>query len=161
MSSNAAAIRRRVNPQQQPKPVNTQIPQSPSNSNPTPQSPSINKQLTIQQVITTMDQRLKQVETIMQNNGTNNSTSDLSLIVDEFNNRFELIVTEMNSLKDIVMQLQTYTMSVNKTLYDERINILSDLGNNAITPSDNKELQSGSNSQDNLEQIGITHHNNE
>jgi archaellum component FlaF (FlaF/FlaG flagellin family) len=152
MSSNAAAIRRRVNPQQQPpKPVDK----------PTPQSPSNNKQLTIQQVITTMDQRLKQVETIMQNNGTDNNTSDLSLIVDEFNNRFELIVTEMNSLKDIIMQLQTYTMSVNKTLYDERINILSDLGNNAITPSDNKELQSGSSSQDNLEQIGITHHNDE
>jgi archaellum component FlaF (FlaF/FlaG flagellin family) len=154
MSSNAAAIRRRVNPQQQPqqpKPVDK----------PTPQSPSNNKQLTIQQVITTMDQRLKQVETIMQNNGTNNNTSDLTMIVDEFNNRFELIVTEMNSLKDIVMQLQTYTMSVNKTLYDERINILSDLGNNAITPSDNKDLQSGSSSQDNLEQNGITHHNDE
>tara|TARA_B110000444_G_scaffold255980_1_gene291421 strand:+ start:176 stop:640 length:465 start_codon:yes stop_codon:yes gene_type:complete len=145
MSSNAAAIRRRVNPQQQqPKPADK----------PTPQSPSNNKQLTIQQVITTMDQRLKQVETIMQNNnGTNNNTSDLSLIVDEFNNRFEMIVTEMNSLKDIVMQLQTYTMSVNKTLYDERINILSDLGNNEITPSDNKELQTISNSQENLEQL--------
>lgn len=149
MSSNAAAIRRRVNTQplpQQPKPVD----------NPPPQPPSNNKQLTIQQVITTMDQRLKQVETIMQNNGTNNNTSDLSLIVDEFNNRFEIMVTEMNSLKDIIMQLQTYTMSVNKTLYDERIHILSDLGNNTITPSDNKELQSVSSSQDNLEQIGIT-----
>ena len=154
MSSNAAAIRRRVNPQQQP-------PQPKPVDKPTPQSPSNNKQMTIQQVITTMDQRLKQVETIMQNNGTNNNTSDLTMIVDEFNNRFELIVTEMNSLKDIVMQLQTYTMSVNKTLYDERINILSDLGNNAITPSDNKDLQSGSSSQDNLEQNGITHHNDE
>jgi hypothetical protein len=146
MSSNAAAIRRRVNPQQQP-------PQPKPVDKPTPQSPSNNKQMTIQQVITTMDQRLKQVETIMQNNGTNNNTNDLSMIVDEFNNRFELIVTEMNSLKDIVMQLQTYTMSVNKTLYDERINILSDLGNNAITPSDNTEIQSGYNSQENLEQL--------
>ena len=151
MSSNAAAIRRRVNPQQQqqqpiqPKPVDK----------PTPQSPSNNKQMTIQQVITTMDQRLKQVETIMQNNGTNNNTSDLTMIVDEFNNRFELIVTEMNSLKDIVMQLQTYTMSVNKTLYDERINILSDLGNNAIIPSDNKELPSGSTPLENLENVNM------
>ena len=148
MSSNAAAIRRRVNPQQQQQP-----PLPKQVDKPTPQSPSNNKQMTIQQVITTMDQRLKQVETIMQNNGTNNNTNDLSMIVDEFNNRFELIVTEMNSLKDIVMQLQTYTMSVNKTLYDERINILSDLGNNAITPSDNTEIQSGYNSQENLEQL--------
>ena len=112
MSSNAAAIRRRVNPQQQ-QPI-----QSKPVDKPTHQSPSNNKQMTIQQVITTMDQRLKQVETMMQNNATNNNTNDLSLIVDEFNSRFELIVTEMNSLKDIVMQLQTYTMSVNKALYD-------------------------------------------
>tara|TARA_E500000331_G_C16881525_1_gene550716 strand:- start:305 stop:646 length:342 start_codon:yes stop_codon:yes gene_type:complete len=111
--------------------------------------------MTIQQVITTMDQRLKQVETIMQNNGTNNNTNDLSVIVDEFNNRFELIVTEMNSLKDILMQLQTYTMTVNKTLFDERINILSDLGNNAIIPTDNKELQSGSTSLENLEDANV------
>jgi len=149
MSSNAAAIRRRVNPQQQQQPI-----QPKPVDKPTPQSPSNNKQMTIQQVITTMDQRLKQVETMMQNNATNNNTNDLSLIVDEFNSRFELIVTEMNSLKDIVMQLQTYTMSVNKALYDERINILSDLGNNAIT-TDNKELQSGSTPLENIEDAKI------
>ena len=148
MSSNAAAIRRRVNPQQQ-QPI-----QSKPVDKPTPQSPSNNKQMTIQQVITTMDQRLKQVETMMQNNATNNNTNDLSLIVDEFNSRFELIVTEMNSLKDIVMKLQTYTMSVNKALYDERINILSDLGNNVIT-TDNKELQSGSTPLENIEDAKI------
>ena len=146
-SSNAAAIRRRVNPQQQQTTPNVdKVP---------PQSPTNNKQMTIQQVITTMDQRLKQVETIMQNNGTNNNTNDLSVIVDEFNSRFELIVTEMNSLKDIVMQLQTYTMTVNKTLFDERINILSDLGNNAIIPADNQELQSGSTSLENLEDANV------
>ena len=60
----------------------------------------------------------------------------------------------MNSLKDIVMQLQTYTMSVNKALYDERINILSDLGNNVIT-TDNKELQSGSTPLENIEDAKI------
>jgi archaellum component FlaF (FlaF/FlaG flagellin family) len=146
-SSNAAAIRRRVTQQQQQTtPKVDKVP---------PQSPTNNKQMTIQQVITTMDQRLKQVETIMQNNGTNNNTNDLSVIVDEFNSRFELIVTEMNSLKDIVMQLQTYTMTVNKTLFDERINILSDLGNNAIIPSDNQELQSGSIPLENIEDANV------
>jgi len=145
-SSNAAAIRRRVTQQQQQ--TTPKVDKAP------PQSPTNNKQMTIQQVITTMDQRLKQVETIMQNNGTNNNTEDLSLIVDEFNNRFEMIVTEMNSIKDTVMQLQTYTMSVNKTLFDERINILSDLGNNAII-TDNKELPSCSTSLENLEDVNI------
>ena len=122
-SSNAAAIRRRVN---QPQQTNAPPPQ-------TNAKPSSTNQMTIQQVITTMDQRLKQVENIVQ---TNSNTEELSTIVDEFNNRFEMIVTEMNSLKDIVMQLQTYTMDVNKTLFNERIQILSDLGDNPITSTD-------------------------
>jgi len=95
--------------------------------------------MTLQQVITTVDKRLTQLETIVQsnnNNATNNNeSSDLPLVVDEFNNRFELIVTEINSLKDIVMKLQSYTMEVNKMLVDERIHILSDLGNNSVTSS--------------------------
>jgi len=31
-------------------------------------------------------------------------------------------------LKDIVLKLQAYTMEVNKTLYEERIHVLSDMG---------------------------------
>jgi hypothetical protein len=41
-----------------------------------------------------------------------------------------MIVEEVTTLKDIVLKLQTYTMDVNKTLLEERINILSDLGTN-------------------------------
>jgi hypothetical protein len=146
MSSNAAAIRRRVSqPQQQVTPPST----------PTSQSQPV-KQLTFQQVITTMDKRLTQVEQFCKTNNVTDSATDLSHIVDEFNNRFEMIVTEMNSLKDIVMQLQTFTMSVNKTLFDERIHILSDLGNESVIPSDNTELQSLSNSQENLVELEKT-----
>jgi hypothetical protein len=136
-SSNAAAIRRRVGAQGVPAPG-----QSTPN---TPTPPSISTppaQMTLQQVISTVDKRLSQLETIVQsnnnnsnNNNNNNESSDLPLIVDEFNNRFELIVTEINSLKDIVMKLQSYTMEVNKMLVDERIHILSDLGNNSVTSS--------------------------
>jgi hypothetical protein len=135
-SSNAAAIRRRVGAQGVPAPAPVQstpnMPTPPSN----PQSAPA--QMTLQQVISTVDKRLSQLETIVQsNNGNtnNNESSDLPLIVDEFNNRFELIVTEINSLKDIVMKLQSYTMEVNKMLVDERIHILSDLGNNSVASS--------------------------
>ncbi len=146
MSSNAAAIRRRVSqPQQQVTPPTT----------PTTQSQP-GKQLTFQQVITTMDKRLTQVEQLCKTNNVTDNATDLTHIVDEFNNRFEMIVTEMNSLKDVIMQLQTFTMSVNKTLFDERIHILSDLGNGSVIPSDNTELQSLSNSQDNLVNIELT-----
>lgn len=149
MSSNAAAIRRRVSQPQVP------IPPTPTPTpTPTAQSRQVN-QLTIQQVITNMDKRLTQVETLCKTNNVTDGETDLTHIVDEFNNRFEMIVTEMNTLKDVVMQLQTYTMNVNKTLYDERIHILSDLGNTTIATHDNKELQSLSNSQDNLVQHKI------
>ena len=134
-SSNAAAIRRRVGAQGVPAPVPTQSTAQSSASAPS----SAPAQMTLQQVITTVDKRLTQLETIVQsnnNNATNNNeSSDLPLVVDEFNNRFELIVTEINSLKDIVMKLQSYTMEVNKMLVDERIHILSDLGNNSVASS--------------------------
>lgn len=138
-SSNAAAIRRRVGAQGVPAPAPGQstpnMPTPPSNSN----QPSAPAQMTLQQVISTVDKRLSQLETIVKSNNDNNNnsndSSDLPLIVDEFNNRFELIVTEINSLKDIVMKLQSYTMEVNKMLVDERIHILSDLGNNSVASS--------------------------
>lgn len=134
-SSNAAAIRRRVGAQGVPAPVPTQSTAQSSASAPS----SAPAQMTLQQVISTVDKRLTQLETIVKsnNNNTNNNndSSDLPLVVDEFNNRFELIVTEINSLKDIVMKLQSYTMEVNKMLVDERIHILSDLGNNSVASS--------------------------
>ena len=126
-ASNAAAIRRRVTQQNTTVTSNETTPKKDSKK---PQTPN---QMTIQQVITTMDQRIKQVEGLIQNQSNN---SDLSMIVDEFNSRFEMIVTELNTLKDTVLQLQTYTMNVNKTLFNERIHVLSDLGNNSITTTD-------------------------
>ena len=131
MSSNAAAIRRRVSQPQVP------IPPTPTPTpTPTAQSRQVN-QLTIQQVITNMDKRLTQVETLCKTNNVTDGETDLTHIVDEFNNRFEMIVTEMNTLKDVVMQLQTYTMNVNKTLYDERIHILSEVEPNSSLHIDN------------------------
>lgn len=123
-SSNAAAIRRRVGQQTSNTPPSTQQTNTKTTSS---------NQMSIQQVITIMDKRMKQLENIAE---TNSKTEDLSAIVDEFNNRFEMIVTELNSLKDTVLQLQTYTMDVNKTLFNERIQILSDLGNNPIISTD-------------------------
>jgi len=138
-SSNAAAIRRRVGAQGVPTPAPAQS--TPNMPTPPSNPPSAPVQMTLQQVISTVDKRLTQLETIVKSNANNNDnnnnneSSDLPLIVDEFNNRFELIVTEINSLKDIVMKLQSYTMEVNKMLVDERIHILSDLGNNSVASS--------------------------
>jgi oligoendopeptidase F len=127
-SSNAAAIRRRVGTQQTDTPAkNTQ--QSSKNTSQT------SSQMTLQQVISTVDKRLNQLEKLAGNseseNNDNNTNNDISDIVTEFNSRFELIVTEINSLKDIVLKLQTFTMDVNKRLLDERIEVLSEVQPNS------------------------------
>ena len=45
-----------------------------------------------------------------------------------FDRRFELLAEEINNLKDLLLKLQSYTMDVNKTLMEERVNVFSDLG---------------------------------
>lgn len=135
-SSNAAAIRRRVGTPT----VATSTPSTPGTPAKTQStSHDASNQMTLQQVITTIDKRLTQLETIAantnNNNSSNNESNDLPIVVDEFNSRFELIVTEINSLKDVVMKLQSYTMDVNKMLVDERIQILSSLDNHTVSSS--------------------------
>jgi len=46
---------------------------------------------------------------------------------DEINAKFEMLANEVGELKDIVLKLQSFTMEVNKTLYEERIQMLSDM----------------------------------
>jgi hypothetical protein len=57
---------------------------------------------------------------------------EVEMVVEEFNNRYELLATEIQSIKDIVLNLQSYTMNVNKTLMEERVRVLSDLGQSNI-----------------------------
>jgi hypothetical protein len=104
--------------------------------------------LTLPQVISLVDKRLVTLETFMnetkssnfqniQNQNTNlkqeqpqpqiNIPSNITEILDEFNSRHELLADEIGSLKNLVMNLQSYTMDVNKMLLQERIKILSDL----------------------------------
>jgi len=102
--------------------------------------------LTLPQVIALIDTRLIKLEKFMNEkqdpitytnnpmNESNDSTeglpSNIGEVLDEFQQRFILLADEINSLKDTVLKLQSYTMDVNKVLLQERINILSDLGDN-------------------------------
>jgi predicted metal-dependent hydrolase len=51
----------------------------------------------------------------------------MSPLLDELNERCELLAEEVINLKNIVLNLQSYTMEVNKTLMEERVRILSDV----------------------------------
>ena len=129
--ANAAAIRRRTN--------NIQPPQTPISTTQTQSSTTENRPqgYTIQQVITTFDKRIKQLEEFTQSNINTSTTNGISTdqfneMINEFNSRFELMVVEINDLKDIIIKLQSYTMEVNKTLMNERIHILSEFDNNTV-----------------------------
>jgi hypothetical protein len=100
--------------------------------------------LTLPQVIAVIDKRLVTLEQFMgesklgrseMSNSTiqhsvessNSESISLNNIVEEFNSRYEILAEEILNIKNIVMNLQSYTMEVNKTLVEERIRILSDL----------------------------------
>jgi hypothetical protein len=134
----ASARKRRGVPQQNPVP---EVPQNRMTASPQQQNGQNNNApgLTLPQVIALMDRRLINLERFAKESKettvSNASTQSLSEpvafpneLLDEFNNRFELLATEINNMKDIVLKLQSYTMDVNKTLLQERINVFSDLG---------------------------------
>jgi hypothetical protein len=107
--------------------------------------------LTLPQVISLVDKRLITLEHFMAESKSNktvtfaqpensivNSTIDsnsLKSIVEEFNGRYEILAEEIMSMKNIVLNLQNYTMTVNKTLLDERVRVLSEIPENTIGQS--------------------------
>jgi len=134
MSTALAAARKR---RAAPEPVQSAKPgQTNSSSQPSPQNG-----LTLPQVISVIDNRLLNLEKFMKESKEQgpaqqnvNPTkefeiSDNSHIFEEMDSRFEILAQEINNLKDIILKLQCYTMEVNKTLVEERINVFSDLGN--------------------------------
>jgi len=117
--------------------------------------------LTLPQVIALVDKRLITLETFMkeqkenpvqlhaqQLQPSNNMQvlendvlkTEIENMASEFNDRYELLATEIQSMKDIVLKLQSYTMEVNKTLMEERVRILSDVDNSANLTIDEDEL---------------------
>ena len=121
-------------------------PTNPIENQISPQQPQ-QSGLTLPQVIALIDTRLVKLEKFMTEKGNENSQmqytnnpmnqtvseddgipSNMNEILEEFQQRFLLLAEEINLLKDTVLKLQTYTMDVNKSLLEDRINILSDLG---------------------------------
>ena len=152
----ASAKARRAFNSAQPTPASAASSPSISNS-------GVNAQgLTLPQVISIIDNRLLNLETFVKEEkakpktpATNANNISLSPVNDEllneFNHRTTLLAEELASLKDIVLKLQSYTMEVNKTLYEERIHVLSDLGDlqTSENVSENADVESTPVSQEN------------
>jgi hypothetical protein len=104
--------------------------------------------LTLPQVISLVDKRLVTLETFMketQNNVLDRgvgvqsqgtvSEGAINGLSDEINAKFEMLANEVGELKDIVLKLQSFTMEVNKTLFEERIQMLSDMPATTASPN--------------------------
>jgi hypothetical protein len=50
--------------------------------------------------------------------------------MNDFNDRYEILATEILNVKNLLLELQNYTMGVNKMLLEERINIFSEITTN-------------------------------
>lgn len=110
--------------------------------------------LTLPQVIALVDRRLVVLESFMKDTKAAPALAQQAPVqqvlapapaqqlddevIDEINNRFELLAGEVAELKDILIKLQSYTMEVNKRLVDERIHILSDVKDTGSTTFDIK-----------------------
>lgn len=81
--------------------------------------------ITLPEVLQIIEFRLnrldKQFSDISKNDNNNAQSQDiLKDFVSEADSRFDMLAIEINNLKDIVLKLQTFTMEVNKKLFDER-----------------------------------------
>lgn len=74
--------------------------------------------LTLQQVIALIDKRLINLETAEVNEI---DATELEDMTEEYENRFDILAQEISELKQTVLSLQTYTMEVNKMLFDEKM----------------------------------------
>jgi predicted transcriptional regulator len=150
-----------------PPPVNSCSISSSQSQNPSlsKQIPSDNmsKGLTLPQVIQIVDQRLTILEKYVNENRNNvqqtenkSNTNDtltkeennniLSVIensikdiVIEFDKRYELLAEEIGNLKEIVLNLQSYTMGVNKMLIEERARIFAEIQEHTNEHQDNEQ----------------------
>ncbi len=118
MSSIAAAKRRRAGEQPPlPPPSSTQQ----SNAVQPPQ------RMTLPQVLGMMDARLIKLENQTQSMTPipeeDGAKSTMNEYISEMDTKFNLLVEEITNLKDIVMKLQTYTMDVNKRLFENQLQI--------------------------------------
>lgn len=125
MSSAALAKKRRAN-EPPPPPVTSRM------------QPEVKPQpmtgLTLPQVIALIDNRLTSLEKskdkeIMENRLNilearialePSSSSDLDELLQDYQERFSLLATQITDVKDMLMKLQSYTMDVNKMLLEQR-----------------------------------------
>jgi hypothetical protein len=103
------------------------------------QGQQMQTKLTFQQIVTVIDGRLTKLEQDMKSKvapapapapaPVQVQTKDqvTKSQMEEMENKFMMLAEEITTMKDVIMKLQAFTMDVNKTLFEERIQIMSDV----------------------------------
>ena len=126
-NSNAAAKARRAG-------IKPTTPTMPTPGQPGSQTGGSTAGLTLPQVISVIDRRLVTLEAFMKDTKESPTSpvapvvsedadeagvivpSEFNSFVDEINNRFQLLAEELETMKNALLKLQTYTMDVNTVL---------------------------------------------
>lgn len=145
-AANAAARKRRAAPDNQAPSVVSRPSQFGSQNNNTNPPTAPAGGLTLPQVIALVDARLVKLENFMKESSSTVSNpnqpinreleiTNNDILFQEVDRRFEILATEINNLKDMMLKLQTFTMEINKTLMEERVRVFSDIGNVTMNTS--------------------------
>lgn len=120
--ASAKAKRAGINP---PPPIAT-----PRGAPSQPSSPQAGVRLSVPQVLAMFDARLNKLEAVAKSPVS--TTTDRSLL-DDMESKFMMLAEEITTMKEVIMKLQAFTMDVNKTLFEERIQIMSDMNEDIKT----------------------------
>lgn len=105
--------------------INPPPPNVPSRAPPPQPPPPAGVRMSVPQVLAMFDARLNKLEAAAKS-PVSAPEFDRS-ILDDMESKFMMLVEEITTMKDVIMKLQSFTMDVNKTLFDERIQIMSDM----------------------------------
>mgnify|MGYP001032221593 CR=1 FL=1 len=135
-SSISAAKKRRANISQAPSPQIQQPQQQQTSAKP----------MTLPQVLKILDSRLSTLEksakdtvpseSVNSNIVVQEETNAIKEILNEYDERFQMLAGEIQEMKSALMKLQTYTMDVNKTLLEERVQYMN-TPSSTVNPSIN------------------------
>ncbi len=102
------------------------------------QGQQMQTKLTFQQIVTVIDGRLTKLEQEMKMKvgptqvqvpaqvQTQTKDQVTKSQMEDMESKFMMLAEEITTMKDVIMKLQAFTMDVNKTLFNERIQIMSD-----------------------------------
>lgn len=99
--------------------------------------------MTLPMVLQLLESRLRKLEQPKEKTDDSEQTavqiqeivSEWKEFQSEYDSRVNILASEINQLKDIVLKLQAYTMDVNKTLLEERVHFLSEEKENIVFSS--------------------------